>query len=104
MSGVAAASTLDIERLLWVPYEKTILLPPYRAIKLYCGDMFEIAGIKAIGPHTGRYTDVNQWFVVTRNVTSGAEAIEYAYPQIHPAILNASAFERRRLEIGRAHV
>ncbi len=96
-AGVAAASALDVERLLWVPGEKTIFLPPDRAIRLYAGDMFEIAGIKAIGPHTGRYMDMNQWFCVTQNVTSGAEAIEHAYPKVHPAILNASAMDRRRL-------
>jgi hypothetical protein len=76
---VAAAATatgaIDIERLLWVPGEKTIFIPTPTIAPLYeplrKGDVFTIEGRYAVNPSTYRTLPYLQKFVVTDDVSSG---------------------------------
>ncbi len=75
-AAAAATGVIDIEKLLWVPGEKTIFLPPSPTIAtlgetLHIGDVFTIAGRYAINPRTYRTTQWLQQFVVTATVAEG---------------------------------
>lgn len=55
-AGVAAASTLDLDKLLWVPGEKTIFIPSVKLAPvasmdaLALGDIFTIEGFFDVSP------------------------------------------------------
>lgn len=73
-AGAALAPTLDLDKLLWVPGEKTIFLPPEPAlvwpVALEIGDIFTIEGVYAINPMTRRAVpDLLQQFIATRTDT-----------------------------------
>ena len=80
LGGIAAASTLDPERLLWVPGAKAISIPPTPKLAfakdafevvgqglgvLKRGDVVTISGKFAFDPITRRETNVPQYFMVT---------------------------------------
>lgn len=100
-AAAAANSLLDVERLLWVPGEKTIFLPPPIAplgFGLMRGDVFTIEGVYAVSPTTYHTLPFLQQFVVTADVLSGATlGMEQLHPRIIPdgAYMNVSASPAR---------
>jgi|SRR5881394_438682 len=72
VSAAAAALTFDVEKLLWRPGEKTIVLPPPPTIVqgLVRGDVLTFDGVYAIHPVTHHALDVLQQFVITDDVVS----------------------------------
>lgn len=83
-AAAAASGVLDVERLLWVPGEKTIFLPPAispLSQSLTMGDMFTIEGVFAVNPATRRVTQHLQRFIVTHNTTS-VLAADIVHPRI----------------------
>ncbi len=73
-AAAAASGVLDLEKLLWVPGEKTIFVPPVIAPlgeTLTIGDVFTIEGVFALNPLTYQATKYPQQFVVTETVRSG---------------------------------
>lgn len=74
-AAAAATSVLDLEKLLWVPGEKTIFVPPARTlgVALTKGDIFTIEGVFAVNPFTLNPTEMLQQFVVTADTQADAE-------------------------------
>lgn len=75
-AAAAATGVFDVEKILWVPGEKRIFIPPPPTIAaleetLSIGDIFTIGGRYAINPITRKTTDVLQQFVVTATIQSG---------------------------------
>lgn len=75
-AAAAANGVLDVERLLWAPGERTIILPAAPTIAplsqtLLRGDIFTIAGRYTVNPITRQATPFLQQFVVTHDVHSG---------------------------------
>ncbi len=85
-AAAAASGVLDIERLLWVPGEKTIFVPPPVAPlsqTFTMGDVFTIDGVYVVNPSTLNPTGILQQFVVTSDVAAGKNLrIETVYPQM----------------------
>lgn len=85
-AAAAASSVLDIEKLLWVPGEKTIVVPLARTlgVALTKGDIFTIEGVFAVNPFTLNPTEMLQQFVVTADVRSDAEFLPRSamWPQL----------------------
>lgn len=89
-AGVAAAHTLDLDKLLWVPGEKTIFIPPppvgetwlSTALHLQKGDLFTIEGIYALNPLTYQDSGVLQQFVITDDVGPGGITANVMWPPI----------------------
>lgn len=76
-AAAAATSVLDLEKLLWVPGEKTICIPPPSTlgVALTRGDIFTIDGVFAVNPLTLKPTGFLKQFVVTADVRSDAEFV-----------------------------
>lgn len=74
---MALAPTLDLDRLLWLPGEKTIFLPPPPRIATLAdfqvGDVFTIAGYFATNPRARK--NELQRFVVTGKVVDDGRVI-----------------------------
>ncbi len=75
-AAAAATGAIDIERLLWMPGEKTIVLPAAPTIatlseNLNIGDVITFAGRYAVNPRTGKTTEFLQQFVITADSSSG---------------------------------
>ena len=74
-AAAAASGAVDLERLLWMPDERRIFLPPPIAPlreALRRGDMFWIDGLHPVNPLTGRVVDgVMKAFVVTQDIPAG---------------------------------
>lgn len=87
-AAAAATGVLDLERLLWVPGEKTIFVPPPPTIEplsfgLTRGDIFTIEGQFAFNPVTRRQTKHLQQFVVVSDVIAGTTLnVERVYPSV----------------------
>lgn len=68
-AGAAVASTLDLDKLLWVPGEKTIFLPPPPTLvhfgDIQLGDTLTFAGRYAMNPVTMKPLSHLQQFIVT---------------------------------------
>ncbi len=120
-AAAAATGALDVERLLWVPGEKTIFLPPPPTIMalgdtLHVGDIFTIEGRYAVNPSTYRVTKHLQQFIVTKTATAGGIlTVDMIHPPPRfsdissmknspdsPARRNASAEEKSRTQSGTA--
>jgi len=66
-AAAAATAAYDVERLLWVPDEKTIVVLPPAAdgwISFKPGDVFTIAGRYTICPWTRKPTNTLAQFIV----------------------------------------
>lgn len=92
---VAAAATgvLDLEKLLWVPGEKTIFVPPPIAPlgELFqVGDTFTIAGVNCINPFTFQDTGEPRMFVITANVSAG-NLLEARH--VHPPLIERGPYK-----------
>ncbi len=76
VAAAAATSIYDLERLLWVPGEKTILLPPVPAPVVFAiGDVFTIDGYYAINPRTGARTTLQEWVATSQ---TGPLTVQFA--------------------------
>lgn len=80
-AAAAAIGVLDVEKLLWVPGEKTIFIPPPPTIaplgiSLIRGDVFTIEGVYAVNPLTYKTLPLLQRFVITADVTAGRPLME----------------------------
>lgn len=93
LAVAVAGSTLDPERLLWVPGAKTIFLPPVKSVTrmtrvlvapsaMKIGDIFTLNGVFAIEPTTLTPTKQLQQFVVTSDVTLGAPVTMALWPPL----------------------
>jgi hypothetical protein len=101
-AGVALGHTLDLDKLLWVPGEKTIFLPPEPKIireTLRPGDYFTIEGAYAINPVTRKRTPHLQWFVATQEAGPDDVLIS-AIPSSAPIFANGK-FNRDRNKVRR---
>lgn len=87
-AAAAANGILDVDKLLWLPGEKTIFVPPPPTIAplsamLAKGDIFTISGHFAINPTTYQPLGYLQQFIVTQDVQAGeVVTIEKISPQI----------------------
>ncbi len=87
-AAAAATGAIDIERLLWVPSEKTIFIPSPQTIAplgemLRMGDIFSIEGYYATNPITGKKLGILQHFIVTSTVSAGdVLPVEKVFPRI----------------------
>lgn len=81
-AGAAAAHTLDLDKLLWVPGDKTIFLPPHPAVAvtmplphsvLQVGDVFTIGGKYGVNPLTFKPTQHLQLFTVVAHTAYGVD-------------------------------
>lgn len=69
LATAASAMALDLERLLWVPGQKTIFIPPapnpcQPLAYVAEGDVITFAGVYALNPITGKRTKYLQHFQV----------------------------------------
>ncbi len=88
LAGTAAASTLDLDKLLWVPGAKTFFLPSAPLIhpdyhSFTVGDIFQIEGQFATNPLTGLSTGYLQHFVITADNINSADI----FPPVNASLL-----------------
>lgn len=86
-AAAAASGVVDLERLLWVPGEKTIFLPEPDilpvAFDLAVGDLLTVEGWYALNPITLKPTTLLKQFLVTQNMKSGGVLQESRlYPKV----------------------
>ncbi len=87
-AAAAATSVYDLERLLWVPGEKTIVLPAVQdvvsatRIRFVVGDIFTFEGFHAFDPRTGRPLAALQEWIVVAAETSDADAVFRPLPPV----------------------
>jgi hypothetical protein len=74
-AAAVALPLLDLDKLLWVPGEKKIVLPSIHQ-ELRVGDVFTIEGVYAVNPSKRL-----QRFIVTTHGSSGVVCMEPYHPK-----------------------
>ena len=84
VSAAAAALTFDVEKLLWVAGEKTIVIPSPGTLVhgLFKGDIVTFEGVFDINRLTGRDVELLKAFVITEDVISAPVTDLPVYPQM----------------------